>query len=127
MASFAKVAALLCVLGLISAPALEARELKAALYTIEGCSSYRTLGGGRRACTACTNGWAFVAGDGGCVRQSTTVMRPGLGGVGGVYGRPGGVYGVPGGVYGRPSGVYGRPGGVYSQTTVARPGGVYGR
>lgn len=44
MASFAKVAALLCVLGLISAPALEARELKAALYTIEGCrcAAHRT-------------------------------------------------------------------------------------
>uniref|UniRef100_A0A383VCW0 Uncharacterized protein n=1 Tax=Tetradesmus obliquus TaxID=3088 RepID=A0A383VCW0_TETOB len=78
MASFAKIAALLCVLALISAPALEARELKAAQVTIAGCNSYRVIGGGRRVCSACTTGFLLIPGDGGCVRQSTTV-RPGIG------------------------------------------------
>jgi hypothetical protein len=37
MASFAKIAAVLLVLALVSAPALEARELKAAQVTIANC------------------------------------------------------------------------------------------
>jgi hypothetical protein len=37
MASFAKIAAVLLVLALVSAPALEARELKGAQVTIANC------------------------------------------------------------------------------------------
>jgi hypothetical protein len=37
MASFAKIAAVLCVLALLSAPALGARELKGAQVTIANC------------------------------------------------------------------------------------------
>lgn len=87
MASFAKTAALLlCVCLVLSASSADAasirgRELQAA---IANCRSHRTITGGRQVCTACTTGFILIPGDGGCARQSTTVVRPGVV-------RPGGV------------------------------------
>ncbi|WIA21332.1 hypothetical protein OEZ85_000559 [Tetradesmus obliquus] len=81
MASFAKAAALLlCVCLLLSASSADAasirgRELQA---SIANCKSHKTITGGKQVCTACTTGYVLIPGDGGCARESTTVVKPGV-------------------------------------------------